>query len=684
MDWPIATDFQEAIQNPSFCFEDQELKTGVPKLDVIGLPAVISGRFACVFQVKCKRKRYAVRCFTSHFADQEERYQIISSYLQKYRLKYFVDFQFIPRGIRIRGKWYPILKMEWTEGVSLTQYIEANLTNPRAIHDIADKFFDMLTALRQHSIAHADLQHGNILIANSELKLVDYDGMFVPGLENKLSHEVGQANYQHPGRTNKTFNKDLDNFSGWLIYTSLLAISLDPTLWSRLQGGDERLLLSENDLKDPFQSRAFREIEALSDPALHDSICRIKSFVFVDISQIPAPVKCSPSNSTGSSSSTRSTTWPPPYQQNKQPQQEPDNAEWIAQSIKPLHFESPCTSERIVLFEVTSAWILMVVVGGLMSILGVSFMAGLLAGGPIFIFMYLRIKYRKLPEITPLLEFKRTISQLRTDLYLQEKEYRQLSNRLNSLSREEERKFKKIEKKGKLLVEQEKKEVDAVSNRMNQDLKRVTRDRQKITQQRDSEIMREFKIRQNQYLTTGLSNARLTEGSISGIGPNLLATLRVNGVYSAADINNRISNIPGFGPNRVVSLFAFRKMVTRRLESSMPKTLSRHELDTINQKYSPQLTSLNQQEQTIRARAQRDNIAINGRYRQEHDKFNQETNKVKMQYENNRNSLEVSLKTDKEKVDGLMKELQYREKYRTVYRNITFPKYVERVVFLKR
>jgi hypothetical protein len=116
----------------------------------------------------------------------------------------------------------------------------------------------------------------------------------------------------------------------------------------------------------------------------------------------------------------------------------------------------------------------------------------------------------------------------------------------------------------------------------------------------------------------------------------------------------------------------------------MPKTLSRNELDMINQKYSPQLTSLDQQEQTIRARAQLDNVAINGLYRQEHDKFNQEMNKAKMQYENNRNNLELSLKTDKEKVDGLMKEIKYREKYRAVYHNITFPKYVERIAFLKR
>ena len=60
--------------------------------------------------------------------------------------------------------------------------------------------------LARAGAAHADLQHGNILLVpgRSEnhlaIKLIDYDGMFVPALAGKPSGEVGHPAYQHPQR----------------------------------------------------------------------------------------------------------------------------------------------------------------------------------------------------------------------------------------------------------------------------------------------------------------------------------------------------------------------------------------------------------------------------------------------------------------------------------------------------
>ncbi|QLQ08322.1 MAG: hypothetical protein HZY76_21580 [Anaerolineae bacterium] len=52
--------------------------------------------------------------------------------------------------------------------------------------------------LQTHGIAHGDLQHGNVLVAADELRLIDYDGMYVPPLSGRESHEIGHRNYQHP------------------------------------------------------------------------------------------------------------------------------------------------------------------------------------------------------------------------------------------------------------------------------------------------------------------------------------------------------------------------------------------------------------------------------------------------------------------------------------------------------
>jgi hypothetical protein len=65
------------------------------------------------------------------------------------------------------------------------------------------------------------------------LKLVDYDGMYVPALQRLAlpNAACGMYRYQHPQRENsRYFGPESDNFSNLLIYASLLALSHDPSL----------------------------------------------------------------------------------------------------------------------------------------------------------------------------------------------------------------------------------------------------------------------------------------------------------------------------------------------------------------------------------------------------------------------------------------------------------------------
>ena len=73
------------------------------------------------------------------------------------------------------------------------------------IADFAGKFVRMVRDLSALNIAHGDLQHGNLLVTPSgEPKLIDYDGMFVPGLAKIGACEKGHVNYQSPTRTMST------------------------------------------------------------------------------------------------------------------------------------------------------------------------------------------------------------------------------------------------------------------------------------------------------------------------------------------------------------------------------------------------------------------------------------------------------------------------------------------------
>jgi hypothetical protein len=68
-------------------------------------------------------------------------------------------------------------------------------------------------------IAHGDLQHGNIILVPGKkdnslmLKLIDYDGMFIPPLAGSPKGEVGHAAYQHPERLRTgAFHTEVDRF----------------------------------------------------------------------------------------------------------------------------------------------------------------------------------------------------------------------------------------------------------------------------------------------------------------------------------------------------------------------------------------------------------------------------------------------------------------------------------------
>ena len=289
MAWPNPADYQEAIQHPDLCFNDPELKFGVPQTDRWGLPRPVSGAFASVYRVDYRGQKHAVRCFLRDVPDIERRYALISDYLSKARLPYMVEFKYLKQGIRVRGQWYPILKMDWVDGERLDTYIGRNINSTQALVDLAIKFFRLTTELTNASIAHGDLQHGNILVLNGELKLIDYDGMYVPPLNGWKSNELGQPNYQNPKRTPQDFGLYLDHFSEWVIYLSLVALAVNPSLRSQFSPGSESLLLDREDYLHPERSSVLKQLEKDGDVNVQSMAKWIRYFLRLDdLKQIPA------------------------------------------------------------------------------------------------------------------------------------------------------------------------------------------------------------------------------------------------------------------------------------------------------------------------------------------------------------------------------------------------------------
>ncbi|MGI8970648.1 MAG: hypothetical protein ACR2HB_08070 [Dehalococcoidia bacterium] len=276
MSWPTPQDYSEAIQNLALNCRDPVLQAGVVVTTPLGLPRPITGNFASVYRVHSAGTDWAVRCFWREFADQQDRYRAISRHLQTARLPYTVGFQYLPQGIRIRGSWYPLLKMEWVEGELLSTYVERCLGQPNEILALAERWRVMLGRLEASGVAHGDLQHGNILVVGGQLKLVDYDGMYVPALAGRGSHELGNQHYQHPRRDGTHFGPSLDRFSALVVYLSLVAVGRQPEVWRALGAGEERLLFRREDFVNPT-GEVWRRLTAILDPRIQTGLPRLRA-----------------------------------------------------------------------------------------------------------------------------------------------------------------------------------------------------------------------------------------------------------------------------------------------------------------------------------------------------------------------------------------------------------------------
>jgi serine/threonine protein kinase len=274
LDWPMSQDYNEAIQSPAHNFADPELKQGEAVTNPLGIPLPCSGNFADVYQVRSPfGARWAVKCFTRAAPSLRERYQEIGRHLLRAKLPFMVDFSYLEQGIRVAGRWYPVLKMDWVEGLTLNQFAAQYADKPAMLEALLHIWRRMARRLRAAGIAHCDLQHGNVLLvpdagANSlALKLIDYDGMFVPALAGNPSCEVGHASYQHPQRLREgTYSLEVDRFPLLLIATALSALKVGGrALWEKYNNGDN-LLFHQSDLEAPTKSALFYELVNADDP----------------------------------------------------------------------------------------------------------------------------------------------------------------------------------------------------------------------------------------------------------------------------------------------------------------------------------------------------------------------------------------------------------------------------------
>jgi predicted SnoaL-like aldol condensation-catalyzing enzyme len=312
---PERTSYDEAMQlsQARLRVQDPDVKQG--KVEMITMRTNVGsmqkpwgrqGGFAVVYKFRTQSgKLRALRCFLVQMTpDTQFRYERIGRYFAAYASKITVEFKYYGTGIllkenvygRLESNTYPVVEMEWVEGMTLVNYID-ELCAKRdqvGLDDALNQWQMIIATLRAANISHGDLAGVNILVKpDGRLVLVDYDGVYIPEFAGLPQIVLGQADFQHPQMNQRPFNEHTDDFSAMVIYTALAALKIQPDLWGKYtrrngQGEliDENILFKQQDFVDPDRSSLFMDIERISDPQVTEAVQKLRQACKQPIGQV--------------------------------------------------------------------------------------------------------------------------------------------------------------------------------------------------------------------------------------------------------------------------------------------------------------------------------------------------------------------------------------------------------------
>ena len=264
MNYPLISEYVEAIKLAEDNLE--QLSFLRPVLDDEGIPVMSSGNFAVVFKMKDERngKLHALKCFIKDQEGRDEAYKQIADELEFVSSEFIIPIKFFEKELFVATSnsdetEFPVLLMDWVEGVTLDKYVRAHLQDQYSLQLISYQFCRVAAWLMAQPFAHGDLKPDNIIVKDDgSLVLVDYDGMFVPAMKGQKAREIGSPDYRHPARTIDDFNEHIDDFSLATIAMQLYAISLQPELLQT--SPEDTLLLCEKDYRDMGESEIMTKL----------------------------------------------------------------------------------------------------------------------------------------------------------------------------------------------------------------------------------------------------------------------------------------------------------------------------------------------------------------------------------------------------------------------------------------
>ncbi|MFI3315066.1 MAG: hypothetical protein R3Y04_05330, partial [Rikenellaceae bacterium] len=234
----------DALLNPNERFNS--LKGVEVLVDSDGIPNFYVGNNSIVAKVSYQGSLHALKCYENSSDEFKSALQLINTYVSQQDQNYLFCTKLLLNEFRVfdstdREHLLSVELYPWIEGVSLTQYVAESVYYGEYsnITSVLDSLIELATWLIEQEFSHGDIKCDNIIVTNDgNLKLVDFNNIYIPSLLKSPTSEVGTQGYRHYMRDVYYYNNHLDDFPLLVIIATLMVAEKSLTFYNSHNNGD--------------------------------------------------------------------------------------------------------------------------------------------------------------------------------------------------------------------------------------------------------------------------------------------------------------------------------------------------------------------------------------------------------------------------------------------------------------